>query len=105
MELIILLHSCIYLLYLLINNIMLIIFISTSILTVGWLVAVLALWLSGYGGYSQTPWFRVMQLPVFLFSPFSPSRLISNETSIIYLLYVSLQMSYDVDDVKTLMTS
>ena len=35
-------------------------------------------WLRGsvvYGGFSQTPWVRVPQLPVFRFSPFSPSRL------------------------------
>ena len=50
---------------------------------VGGLVAVVALWLSGYGGYSHIPWIRVTQLLVFLFSPFSPSRLGSNETSII----------------------
>ena len=35
------------------------------------------LWHSGYGGYSQTPWVRVPQLLVFLFSTFSPSRLSS----------------------------
>ena len=29
------------------------------------LVAVVALWLSGYGGYSQTPWVRVPQLLFF----------------------------------------
>ena len=46
------------------------------------LVAVVVSWLSGYGGYSQTPWVRVPQLLVFLFSLFSPSSLISNETSI-----------------------
>ena len=33
------------------------------------------LWHSGYDCYSQTPWVRVPRLPVFLFSPFSPSRL------------------------------
>ena len=44
----------------------------------GGLVAVVASWLSGHGGYSQTPWVRVSQLPVFLFSPFSLSRLSSN---------------------------
>ena len=32
------------------------------------LVAVVAFWLSGYDGYSQTPWVRVPQLLVFLFS-------------------------------------
>ena len=46
------------------------------------LVAVVASWLSGYGGYSQTPWVRAPQLPFFFFSPFSLSRLSSNETSI-----------------------
>ena len=55
----------------------------------GGLVAVVALWLSGYGSYSQTPSVQVLQLPVFLFSPFSLSRLGSNETVIIlYLLYI-----------------
>ena len=29
------------------------------------LVAVVASWLSGYGGYSQTPWVPVPQLPFF----------------------------------------
>ena len=38
------------------------------------LVSVVASQLSGYDGYSQTPWVRVPQLPVFRFSPFSPSR-------------------------------
>ena len=51
------------------------------------LVAVVALWLSGYGGYSQSPWVQVPQLLVFLFSPFSPSGLGSNETSI-FMLFV-----------------
>ena len=34
----------------------------------------------GYGSFSQTPWVRAPQLPVFCFSPFSflSSRLISN---------------------------
>ena len=31
------------------------------------LVAVVVSWLSGYGGYSQTPWVGVPQLPVFSF--------------------------------------
>ena len=31
-----------------------------------------------YGGFSQTPWVQVPQLPVFRFSPFSLSRLDSN---------------------------
>ena len=39
------------------------------------LVAVVVSWLKGYGGYSQTPWVRLPQLPVFHFSVFSPSRL------------------------------
>ena len=48
----------------------------------GVLVAVVASWLSGYGGYSQTSWVQVPQLAVFLFSPFTLSGLGSNETSI-----------------------
>ena len=59
----------------------------------GGLVAVGALWLSDYGGYSQTPRVRVPQLPVFLFSPFSLSRLGYNETSII-LIPLLLQCLY-----------
>ena len=57
----------------------------------GGLVAVVTSWLSGYGGYSQTPWVQVLQLPVFLFSSFSPSRLGSNETSIKYIPIVMLK--------------
>ena len=53
----------------------------------GGLVAVVALWLSGYGGYSQTPWVRVPQLP-FLLSSFSSSKLGSNETSIKFTIYL-----------------
>ena len=34
-----------------------------------------ASWLSGYGGYSETPWVQILQLLVFRFSPFSLSRL------------------------------
>ena len=56
----------------------------------GGLVAVVASWLSGYGGYSQIPWVQVPQLPVFLFSPFSPSRLGCNETSIIQVQSLSI---------------
>ena len=40
-----------------------------------------ASWLSGHGGYSWTPWVRAPQLQ--FFSLLSPSRLSSNETSII----------------------
>ena len=59
------------------------------------LVAVVALWLSGYDGYSQTPWVQVLQLPVFLFSPFSPSRLNSNETSMmVYGCICNLHTTY-----------
>ena len=56
----------------------------------GGLVTVVALWLSGYGGYSQTPWVRVPQLSFFLFSPFSLSGLDSNETSIMKHISVYL---------------
>ena len=42
------------------------------------LVAVVTLWLSGYGGFGQTPWVRAPQLPIFRFSPSLHSRLISN---------------------------
>ena len=60
----------------------------------GGLVAVVASWFSGYGGYSQTPWVRVPQLPVFLFSPFSSSRLISNKTSTSYLCTIVEPIQY-----------
>ena len=46
-------------------------------------------WLSGYGGYSQIPWVRVPQLPCFLYSPFSLSRLSSNEIVINVELFCS----------------
>ena len=37
-----------------------------------------------YGSFSQTPWFQVLQLPVFHFSPFSPIRLIPLSLRILY---------------------
>ena len=38
------------------------------------LVAVVASWLSGYGSYSQTPWVRISQLPVFFLVSFLPKQ-------------------------------
>ena len=51
-----------------------------------------SLWLSGYDGYSQTPWIRVTQLPALLFSPFSSSRLISNDTFIMFAVLFCLYL-------------
>ena len=60
------------------------------------LVAVVASWLSGYGNYSQTPCVRVPQLSFFLFSPFSSSRLISNETVSFIFVYCFLLLVYEM---------
>ena len=91
---------------------MLIIFMSTSSLVgmcdsmkgeLGGLVAVVDSWLGGYGGYSHTPWVRVPQLPVFLFSPFSPSGLGSNETSIIiHVLCTAKGNAINIRNMQTL---
>ena len=63
----------------------------------GGLVAVVALWLSGYGSYSQTPWVKPFESHSCRYSLFSflLSRLVSSETSESIIL-THLLIQYDL---------